>query len=103
MADKPHHKSHVATRMPESRPMRLKASNCKGLPRSGFRWPHPQRQRDGQAAGAAAAVADGRARDAALLVQPRQHLVHRLRVPLPDIQLHLRTVNEGSRPTLRFT
>ena len=54
---------------------------------------HPQSQRDGQAAGAAAAVADGRARDAALVVQPGQHLVHRLRVPLPDVQLHLRATS----------
>jgi len=51
---------------------------------------HPQGQWDGEAAGATAAVADGGALHAALLVEPGQHLVHRLRVALPDVQLHLR-------------
>lgn len=51
--------------------------------------PHPQRQRDGQAAGAAPRVADGRPLHPALLVQPAQHLLHCLRVALPDVQLHL--------------
>ena len=59
--------------------------------------PHPQRQWDGEAAGAAAAVAHGEALHAALLLQPGQHLVHRLRVPGADVQLHLRTTPELDR------
>lgn len=50
---------------------------------------HPEGQGDGKAASAAAAVADGAPRNAALLIEPGQHLLHGLRVARADIQLHL--------------
>mmetsp|Transcript_11886 Transcript_11886/g.21426 ORF Transcript_11886/g.21426 Transcript_11886/m.21426 type:complete len:208 (+) Transcript_11886:907-1530(+) len=49
----------------------------------------PQRQGDGEASCATACVSDGDALQAALLLKPRQYLLHRHGVPGADVQLHL--------------